>query len=81
MTILCSLYFYDLFWSFIFEYQINLGVFLIQCGYRFHTARCNTIFVQIYMDAPPGVPWVSKNHIFFSQMKLFSFCAKIALKM
>ena len=30
------------------------------------------------IDAPPGVPGVSKNHIFFSQMKVFSFCAKIA---
>ena len=32
------------------------------------------------IDPPPGVPGVSKNHIFFSQMKLFSFCAKIAPK-
>ena len=32
------------------------------------------------IDAPPGVPGMSKNHIFFSQMKLFSFCAKIAPK-
>ena len=33
------------------------------------------------IDAPPGVPGVSKNHIFFLQMKVFSFCAKIALKL
>ena len=26
------------------------------------------------------VPGMSKNHIFFLQMKLFSFCAKIASK-
>ena len=26
-----------------------------------HTAGSNTIFIQIYMDAPPGVPGVSKN--------------------
>ena len=45
-----------------------------------HTAGSDTIFVQIYMDPPPGVPGVSKNQIFFSQMKLFSFCAKIAPK-
>ena len=32
------------------------------------------------IDAPPGVPGVSKNHIFFLQMKLLSFCAKIASK-
>ena len=32
------------------------------------------------IDPPPGVPGVSKNHIFFSQMKVFSFCAKIAPK-
>merc|ERR1712051_7632 len=30
------------------------------------------------IDAPPGVPGVSKNQIFFLQMKMFSFCAKIA---
>ena len=28
----------------------------------FHTACLDTIFIQIYMDAPPGV---SKNQIFF----------------
>ena len=32
------------------------------------------------IDPPPGVPGVSKNHIFFPQMKVFSFCAKIAPK-
>ena len=26
-----------------------------------HTARLDTTFVQIYMDAPPGVPGVSKE--------------------
>ena len=26
-----------------------------------HTAGLDTIFIQIYMDAPPGVPGVSKN--------------------
>ena len=30
-----------------------------------HTADLDTIFVQIYMDALPGVPGVSKNQIFF----------------
>ena len=32
------------------------------------------------IDLPSGVPGVSKIHIFFSQMKAFSFCAKIACK-
>ena len=26
-----------------------------------HTAGSDTIFIQIYMDAPPGVPGVSKE--------------------
>ena len=30
-----------------------------------HTAGSDTIFVQIYMDPPPGVTGVSKNWIFF----------------
>ena len=42
-------------------------------------------FVNLFGDLRPvcgggGVPGVSKNHIFFSQMKVFSFCAKIAPK-
>ena len=47
---------------------------------QWHTAGSDTIFVQIYMDPPPGVPGVSKNQIFFSQIKLLSFCANIAPK-
>jgi hypothetical protein len=43
----------------------------------FHTASSDTIFIQIYMDAPPGVPGVSKNEIFFVEIKLLSSCAKI----
>ena len=32
-----------------------------------HTAGLDTIFVQIYMDALPGVPGVSKNqNLFFT---------------
>ena len=30
-----------------------------------HTAGLDTIFVQIFMDALPGVPGVSKNQMFF----------------
>ena len=48
--------------------------------YIYHTAGSDTIFVQIYMDPPPGVPGVSKNQNFFSQIKLLSFCARIAPK-
>ena len=33
------------------------------------------------MNAPPGVPGVLKNQIFFSQIKLLSSCAKIAPKL
>ena len=43
------------------------------------TARSDTIFIQIYMDAPPGVPEVSKNKIFL-QIKLLSFCSNIEPK-
>ena len=38
-----------------------------------HTAGSNTIFVQIYMDPPPGVPGVSKNHNFFFTNKTVEF--------
>ena len=31
-----------------------------------HTAGSDTIFIQIYMDALPGVPGVSKNQNFFT---------------
>ena len=40
---------------------------------RRHTAGSDTIFVQIYMDPPPGVPGVSKNQIFFSTNKTAEF--------
>ena len=43
----------------------------------FHTDDLDTIFIQIYMDAPPGVPGVSKKKW---QKKMLSSCAKIALK-
>ena len=39
-----------------------------------HTVRSDTIFIQIYMDAPQGVPGVSKK------IKLLSSCAKIEPK-
>jgi hypothetical protein len=32
------------------------------------------------MDPPPGVPGVSKNQNFFSQINLLSLCANIAPK-
>ena len=38
-----------------------------------HTAGLDTIFVQIYMDPPPGVPGVSKNQNFFFTNKTVEF--------
>ena len=38
-----------------------------------HTAGSDIIFVQIYMDPPPGVPGVSKNKNFFSTNKTVEF--------
>ena len=40
----------------------NLDFF---CQSLTHTAGLDTIFIQIYMDAPPVVPGVSKNQNFF----------------
>ena len=47
-----------------------------------HTASSDTIFVQIYIDALQGVPaeCVKKSDFFILQIKLLSFCAKIAPK-
>ena len=42
-------------------------VFLRKCvRLDLHTPGSETIFFQIYIDAPPGVPGVSKNWIFFT---------------
>ena len=30
-------------------------------GLLAHTAGSDTIFIQITIDAPPGLPWVLKN--------------------
>ena len=38
-----------------------------------HTAGLDTIFIQIYMDALPGVPGVSKNQNFFFTYKTVQF--------
>ena len=35
--------------------------FYVVKGQLRHTAGLDTIFVQIYMDPPPGVPGVSKD--------------------
>ena len=45
-------------------------------GTPLHTAGLGTFFFGIYMDTPPGVPGVSKNQIYFLQIKLLSSCAK-----
>jgi len=39
----------------------NQGFSNEECHEYAHTAGSDTIFVQIYMDPPPGVPGVSKN--------------------
>ena len=62
--------------SFPYKTIPHLEAFNLNC----HTAGSEPIFVQIYMDPPPGVQGVSKNQIFFSQIKLLSFCANIAPK-
>ena len=46
-----------------FEVEINSEK---RVTFKYHTASLDTIFIQIYMDELPGVPWVSKNHIFFT---------------
>jgi hypothetical protein len=49
----------------------------------YHTAGLDTIFIQIYMDAPPGLcrgPRGVKKSDFFLQTKLLSSCAKITPK-
>ena len=38
-----------------------------------HTAGSDTIFGQIYMDSPPGVPGVSKNQNFVFTNKTVEF--------
>ena len=38
-----------------------------------HTAGLDTIFVQIYMDPPPGVPGVSKNSQKYATNKSVEF--------
>ena len=45
-----------------------------------HTAGLDTIFVQIYMDALPGVPGVSKNQIFFLQIYCLVFALRLPQK-
>ena len=45
-----------------------------------HPAGLDTIIVQIYMDALPGVSGMSKKSDFFLQIKLLSFCARIVPK-
>ena len=52
------------------DLQIVKKFSCISCGLGIRpseiiTASSDTIFIQIYMDAPPGVPGVSKNHIYF----------------
>ena len=41
--------------------------------YAVHTAGLDTIFIQITMDAPPGVPRVSKNSQKYATNKTVEF--------
>ena len=43
-----------------------------------HSGRMDSKTIHSTIDAPPGVPGVSKNQKFSLQMKVLSFCAKIA---
>ena len=43
--------------------------------YNLHTAGSDTFFIQIYMDAPPGVPGVSKNSQKYAANKSVEFLA------
>jgi hypothetical protein len=45
-----------------------------------HTAGSDTIFVQIYMDALPGVPGVSKNSQKYATKKTVEFLRKYCPK-
>ena len=45
------------------------------------TAGSDTIFIQIYMDAPPGVPGVSKEPEGLINNTLMCFCANIQPKL
>ena len=44
-----------------------------------HSGRMDSKNIHSTIDAPPGVPGVSKNQIFL-QIKLLSFCTRIAPK-
>ena len=46
-------------------WKFDLKFMTLLCNTTEHTAGLDTIFVQIYMDALPGVPGVSKNQILF----------------
>ena len=50
---------------------------LLLTVYSTHSGYLDPKKILSTIDPPPGVPGVSKIHIFFLQMKVFSFCAKI----
>ena len=49
---------------------------MVLSGHHGHTAGSDTIFIQIYMDAPPGVPGVSKNQNFILTYEIIEFLAE-----
>ena len=46
----------------LFEYHLNPFPLGFVKWYTIHTAGLDTIFIQIYIDMPPVVPGVSKEH-------------------
>ena len=45
-----------------------------------HSGRMDSKTIHSTIDAPPGIPGVSKNQIFFLQIKLLSSCSNISPK-
>ena len=65
----------------------NLNDFVVKSNsknvfayFHFHTAGSDTIFVQIYMDPPPGVPGVSNGAPGPLNMVFEVWCTNIAPK-
>jgi hypothetical protein len=50
--------FWQLGFTNIFSWELNISKLMVA---EVHTTGLVTIFIQIYMDAPPGMPGVSKE--------------------
>ena len=53
--------------------EVAQGDIFMRFGLILHTAGSDTIFFQIYMDPPPGVPEVSKNSQKYATNKSVEF--------